>query len=98
MKKTIALVTGGGSGIGKATAMRLGAEGACVIIADRDLTSAQSVATELGGPDKAIAVAVDVTDEAQVSAAIDAGVIGNDGDAPNVAVPTEKFALPNDTA
>ena len=75
----IALVTGGGSGIGKATAMRLGAEGACVIIADRDLTSAQSVATELGGPDKAIAVAVDVTDEAQVSAAIDAGVLAFGG-------------------
>ena len=75
----IALVTGGGSGIGKATAMRLGAEGACVIIADRDLTSAQSVVTELGGPDKAIAVAVDVTDEAQVSAAIDAGVLAFGG-------------------
>jgi rhamnulose-1-phosphate aldolase/alcohol dehydrogenase len=75
----IALVTGGGSGIGKATAIRLGSEGACVIIADRDLTSAQSVATELGGPDKAIAVAVDVTDEAQVSAAIDAGVLAFGG-------------------
>jgi len=71
----IALVTGGGSGIGKATALRLSAEGACVIIADRDLASAQVVATELGGADKAVAVAVDVTDEAQVSAAIDAGVL-----------------------
>jgi len=71
----IALVTGGGSGIGKATALRLSAEGACVIIADRDLASAQGVATELGGADKAVAVAVDVTDEAQVSAAIDAGVL-----------------------
>jgi rhamnulose-1-phosphate aldolase/alcohol dehydrogenase len=71
----IAFVTGGGSGIGKATAQRLSAEGACVIIADRDLEAAQGVAKELGGPDKAVAVAVDVTDEAQVIAAVDAGVL-----------------------
>ena len=75
----IALVTGGGSGIGKATAIRLSAEGASVIIADRDLASAQTLATELGGADKAIAVAVDVTDEDQVSAAIDAGVLAFGG-------------------
>ena len=75
----IALVTGGGSGIGKATAIRLSAEGACVIIADRDLASAQALAAELGGADKAIAVAVDVTDEDRVSAAIDAGVIAFGG-------------------
>ena len=75
----IALVTGGGSGIGKATAIRLSAEGACVIIADRDLNSAEGVALELGGPDKAIAVAVDVTDEDQVAAAIDAGVLAFGG-------------------
>jgi rhamnulose-1-phosphate aldolase/alcohol dehydrogenase len=75
----IALVTGGGSGIGKATAIRLSAEGACVIIADRDLASAQALAAELGGADKAIAVAVDVTDEDQVSAAIDAGVLAFGG-------------------
>ena len=75
----IALVTGGGSGIGKATATRLSAEGACVIIADRDLASAQTLAAELGGPDKALAVAVDVTDEDQVGAAIDAGVLAFGG-------------------
>ena len=75
----IAFVTGGGSGIGKATALRLSAEGACVIIADRDLESAQGAASELGGPDKAVAVAVDVTDEVQVIAAIDAGVLAFGG-------------------
>jgi rhamnulose-1-phosphate aldolase/alcohol dehydrogenase len=75
----IALVTGGGSGIGKATAHRLCAEGACVIIADRDLTSAQDVANALGGPDKAIAIAVDVTDESQVCNAIDAGILAFGG-------------------
>jgi rhamnulose-1-phosphate aldolase/alcohol dehydrogenase len=71
----IAFVTGAGSGIGKATALRLSAEGACVIIADRDLAAAQAVAKELGGPDKAVAVSVDVTDEAQVIAAVDQGVL-----------------------
>jgi rhamnulose-1-phosphate aldolase/alcohol dehydrogenase len=71
----IAFVTGAGSGIGKATALRLSAEGACVIIADRDLAAAQAVAKELGGPDKAVAVSVDVTDEAQVIAGVDQGVL-----------------------
>ncbi len=75
----IALVTGGGSGIGKATAIRLSIEGACVVLADRDLNSAERVALELGGPDKAIAVEVDVTDEDQVAAAIDAGVLAFGG-------------------
>jgi rhamnulose-1-phosphate aldolase/alcohol dehydrogenase len=68
----IALVTGGGSGIGKATAERLAAEGACVVIADRDFEAAKKVAAELGGADKAFAVAVDVTDESAVAASIDA--------------------------
>ena len=69
----IALVTGAASGIGKAIAIRLVAEGACVVVADRDLTGAQKVATELGGPDKAVAVGVDVTDENAIKGAIAAG-------------------------
>ena len=44
----VALVTGGGSGIGKATARRLAAEGACVIVADRAFDAAQETAAELG--------------------------------------------------
>ena len=44
----IALVTGAASGIGKAIATRLAAEGACVVIADLDLDKAQAAATEIG--------------------------------------------------
>lgn len=62
----VALVTGGGSGIGKATATRLAAEGACVVIADLNLENAQATAEELGGPDRAVALRADVSDEQAV--------------------------------
>jgi rhamnulose-1-phosphate aldolase/alcohol dehydrogenase len=75
----IALVTGAGSGIGKAIAHRLAAEGACVVVADIDATSAEAVAAELGGPDRAIAVGADVTDEAQVVAAFRAATLAFGG-------------------
>jgi rhamnulose-1-phosphate aldolase/alcohol dehydrogenase len=66
----IALVTGGGSGIGRAVAHRLAREGACVVVADRDGQSAAKVAAELGSADVAIAVTADVTDEQQIAAAV----------------------------
>ena len=65
----VALVTGGGSGIGRAIAERLAAEGACVVVADRDGASAQKVAGSLGSADVAVAVTSDVTDEDSVAAA-----------------------------
>jgi rhamnulose-1-phosphate aldolase/alcohol dehydrogenase len=65
----VALVTGAGSGIGRAIARRLAAEGACVAVADRDGDSAAVVAEELGASDVALAVSADVGDELQVAAA-----------------------------
>ncbi|MEV6200107.1 bifunctional aldolase/short-chain dehydrogenase [Streptomyces sp. NPDC051771] len=65
----VALVTGAGSGIGRAIAARLAAEGACVVVADVNAGSAAEVAAELGGPDRAVAVTVDVTDETAIEAA-----------------------------
>ncbi|MCU1411678.1 MAG: bifunctional aldolase/short-chain dehydrogenase [Rhodoglobus sp.] len=75
----IALVTGAASGIGKAIATRLAAEGACVVIADLDLAKAQEAAAELGGPDTAIGIVANVTDEAAVQSAIDQTVLAFGG-------------------
>jgi rhamnulose-1-phosphate aldolase/alcohol dehydrogenase len=66
----VALVTGGGSGIGRAIAVRLAAEGACVVVTDRDGSAAEEVAREIGGTDMAVGVTMDVTDETQVRAAL----------------------------
>ncbi|QOT15593.1 bifunctional aldolase/short-chain dehydrogenase [Paenarthrobacter sp. YJN-5] len=75
----IALVTGAASGIGKAIATRLASDGACVVIADLNLENAQAVAEELGGPDVAIGVQADVTNEAQINAAIAEAVLAFGG-------------------
>jgi rhamnulose-1-phosphate aldolase/alcohol dehydrogenase len=78
----IALVTGAGSGIGRAIALRLAAEGACVVVADRDSASAAAVAAEIGlrvGPDVAVACTADVTDEGQVAAAVAAAALAFGG-------------------
>ncbi|MFD4326784.1 bifunctional aldolase/short-chain dehydrogenase [Nocardioides sp. NPDC058538] len=75
----VALVTGAASGIGKATAKRLAAEGACVVIADLDLVKAQAAAEEIGGPDVAVGLAADVSDEAAVQAMFDAAVLAFGG-------------------
>jgi len=75
----IALVTGAGSGIGRAIACRLAAEGACVVVADRDAGNAAAVAAEIGGPDVAVPFTADVTDEEQVAQAVSAAVLAFGG-------------------
>ncbi len=75
----IALVTGAGSGIGRAIARRLVAEGACVVVADLNAENAAAVADELGGPDRAVAVTVDVTSEEQIAAAFRAALLAFGG-------------------
>ncbi|MEV0325914.1 bifunctional aldolase/short-chain dehydrogenase [Micromonospora echinospora] len=75
----VAFVTGGGSGIGRATAHRLAAEGACVVVADRDAGAARTVAQEIGDADVAVAVEVDVTDAEAVAAALREAVLAFGG-------------------
>jgi NAD(P)-dependent dehydrogenase (short-subunit alcohol dehydrogenase family) len=69
MTQRNAVVVGGASGIGKAVAYALAAEGHGVIVADRNADGARSVATELGDPHSA--ATVDVTDEDSVRALFD---------------------------
>lgn len=66
----VAFVTGGASGIGKAIVERVAAEGACVVIADLNIEAAQQLAADLGGPDRALAVKVDVTSAQDIEAAL----------------------------
>lgn len=75
----IAFVTGAASGIGKAIATRLAAEGACVVIADLDLEKAQAAAAELGSTDVAIGVAANVADAEQIQAALNEAVLAFGG-------------------
>lgn len=75
----VALVTGAGSGIGKAIARRLVAEGACVVVADLNAENAAAVAEALGGTDKAVAASVDVTREEQIVDAFKAAVLAFGG-------------------
>ncbi|MGL3823233.1 bifunctional rhamnulose-1-phosphate aldolase/short-chain dehydrogenase [Sphingopyxis sp. R3-92] len=68
----VALVTGGAGGIGAATAERLAADDACVMLVDRDADALTKAAHELEGRfgrDRIRSVVCDVTDEAQVAAA-----------------------------
>jgi NAD(P)-dependent dehydrogenase (short-subunit alcohol dehydrogenase family) len=66
LKDTAAIVTGGASGLGEATARHFAAQGAAVTLLDRDADRGQAVAEEIGGH----FALTDVTDEASVQAAV----------------------------
>jgi 3-oxoacyl-[acyl-carrier protein] reductase len=71
----VALVTGGGRGIGRASALRFGKDGTAVVVADIDPEPAREVADEIreaGG--RALSVSCDVRDSASVEAAVSAAV------------------------
>ncbi|MGH2636331.1 MAG: SDR family oxidoreductase, partial [Actinomycetota bacterium] len=71
----VALVTGAGSGIGRAIAERLRREGAAVAVVDLDGKSAEAVAQDLGGRDDAIAIQADVSEEGAVVDAVEVVVV-----------------------
>jgi 2-hydroxycyclohexanecarboxyl-CoA dehydrogenase len=64
----VTIVTGAGAGIGKAIAVKCAAEGAIVVVTDRDGAAADAVAGEIGG--SATAYTVDVADKASVDAMV----------------------------
>ncbi|MEW2431224.1 3-hydroxybutyrate dehydrogenase [Micromonospora sp. NPDC047644] len=87
-----ALVTGGGGGIGRACALRLGAAGAKVLVVDRNLEAARAVAAEVGGR----AEGVDLSDAAAVdSLDVDVDIVVNNAGLQHVAplqdFPVERF-------
>lgn len=71
----VAFVTGGGRGIGAATARRIARAGVAVVVADRDLDAARAVADEVGG----LAVRVDVSRPDEVTAAVEQAVAWGGG-------------------
>ena len=68
LKDRVAIITGGASGIGLATARRFAAEGAAVVIADVDPVAGEAAASEVGGVFRKL----DVSDETQVNEVFDA--------------------------
>lgn len=70
----VALVTGAGSGIGRAIAHGLGDAGAVVVVVDIDPDSAGATSEEMGSSDRTLALRADVTDESDVGSALDEAV------------------------
>ncbi|MEI6839611.1 MAG: SDR family NAD(P)-dependent oxidoreductase, partial [Alcaligenaceae bacterium] len=68
----VAIVTGAGASIGRAIALKLAHQGATVVIADRDLTAAQTVQAEITSTaGRALALQADVTEAAALQHLVD---------------------------
>jgi NAD(P)-dependent dehydrogenase (short-subunit alcohol dehydrogenase family) len=74
----VAIVTGGGSGIGRATAQLFAAEGAQVVVLDIDADSAAQTLASLNGPHPGSSRILDATDAPQVASAIESVVSNYD--------------------
>jgi 3-hydroxybutyrate dehydrogenase len=74
LKDKVAIVTGAASGIGKEIARSFVREGAKVVIADLNEAAAGAAAAELGGRERAVGIAMDVTDEDAVETGTSAAV------------------------
>lgn len=73
----VAVIVGAASGIGRATALRFAAEGAHLLLADRDTSAANALATEInkGAAERASSLGLDVTDHAAVGNVMEAAVL-----------------------
>lgn len=82
LARRVAVITGGASGIGRSTALRLAAEGAHVALLDVNAEGAAAVATEIEqacGPGRAIGLPCDVTSERAIEAAFEAVILAYGG-------------------
>ena len=82
LSRRIGLVTGGASGIGRAAALKLAAEGAHVVVADLDEAGARKVADEVvtaAGAGRAVGIGMDVASEGSVRAGFEEAVLAYGG-------------------